>query len=147
MTCHRARRAIAPAHQGARIITEHRERDPTEMLEGGSDALAPIVLPLVQKRFHERATRITEDNDQQKDRDCRAGDRHALLAEVDLHLRARRRFHAHGRDVGRALGLPHRRDRALHGAQSDRPALVTQQPMHDDGIVLGRTGVQPLPPA
>ena len=34
-------------------------------MEGRGNALAPIVLPLVQKRFHEGATGIAEDGDRQ----------------------------------------------------------------------------------
>lgn len=124
MKRHGPRRAIATADQRSRIVAEHREHHAAEMHERRRDALPPIILALVQKCFDEGATGITEDGDQQKHRDGRAGDSHALLAKVDLHLRARRRFHAHRRDIRRALRLPDGRHRTLHCPQPDGPALI-----------------------
>src|SRR5439155_597950 len=40
--------------------------------------------------FHKKAAGITEDRDQQEDAHLGAGDPHALLAEIDLQLVARR---------------------------------------------------------
>ena len=48
---------------------------PTEMREGRGDALAPIVPPLIEKRFDEEAAGVAEHRDQQKDPDAHPGDR------------------------------------------------------------------------
>jgi hypothetical protein len=77
----------------------------------------------------EESARVAEDRDQQEQADLRAADDHALLAEVDLQLRARRRFDAHRRDVGRPLRLPHRRHGSLDGAQPYDLATLAEQPM------------------
>ena len=140
----RAGRAVATTDERAGIVAEDRQHDPAEVQERRGDPLAPIVLALVEKRFHEGASRIMKDGDQQKHRDRRAGNRDALLAEIDLHLRARRRFDAHRRDVGRALRLPHRRHGTLDRPQPDRPSLVVEQPVHDHGVVLGHARIQRL---
>jgi hypothetical protein len=116
MERHRPGRPVATADQRARIVAEHREHDAAEVGERSGDALTPIVLALVEKPFDEGAPGIAEDGDQQKHRDRRAGDRDAFLAEVDLHLGARRGLDPHRRDIGGALRLPHRRHRTL-----DRP--------------------------
>src|SRR5439155_4844880 len=55
MKTHRAGRAVAPEHQGARIVAEQRPRYAAEMREGRGDALAPIVAALIEKRFDEEA--------------------------------------------------------------------------------------------
>src|SRR5262245_2601524 len=44
-----ARGVIASEYQRARIVAEDRPRHTTEMGEGGRDALAPIILSLIQK--------------------------------------------------------------------------------------------------
>jgi hypothetical protein len=141
---YRAGRAIPPKHKRPRIVAEDRRRDPAEVDERCGDALAPIVLALIEKRFNEESAGLTEDGDEQEDANGGPGDDHALLAEIDLQLCARRRFHAHRRDVGGALRLPHGCNRALYGAQPDDPSLLAQQPMHHDGIPLGDTRIERL---
>jgi len=74
----------APEHQRARIVAEDRPWDAAEMREGGRDALAPIVLALTEKGFHEQPTGVTEDRDEQKDPHPLASNPDTLLAEIDL---------------------------------------------------------------
>jgi hypothetical protein len=121
-----ARRPIPPEHQRPRIVAEDRRRDAAEVDERGRDALAPIILALLQKRFHEETAGITEDGDQQEDAHDGAANDDALFAEINLQLRARRGFYPHRRDVRGALRLTHGRDRALDGAQADGPSLLPQ---------------------
>ncbi len=120
MECHGAGRPIAPAHQRRALSPSTVSTHAAEVHEGRGDALTPIVLALVEKRFHEGASGITEDRDQQKDRDGGARDGHPLLPEINLHLRARGRFDAHRRDIGGPLRLANRRDGALHRAHARR---------------------------
>ena len=56
MECHGAGRPVASAHEGAGIVAEHGQHDAAEVQEGRRDALPPIVLALVEKGFHERAS-------------------------------------------------------------------------------------------
>lgn len=48
---HRASRTITPDDQRPRVVTENRARHAAEMRERGGDPFAPIVLPLIEKRF------------------------------------------------------------------------------------------------
>ena len=140
---HRPGRSITPTDQRAGIVAEHRQHDAAEVQEGGGDALTPIVLALVEKRFDEGPAGITQHRDQQKDRDGGTRDGHTLFAKVDLHLGPRRRFHAHRRDGRGSLRLPDRRHRPLDRPKPDDP-LIAEQPMHDHRILLGRAGVERL---
>jgi len=110
----------------------------------GGNALAPIVLALLQEGFDEQAAGITEDRDQQEHAHYRATNDDALLAEINLQLGTRCRFHPNRRDVGGALRLTHGRDRTLHGTEPDPPSLIAQQPMHDHGIALGHARIERL---
>ena len=55
-----------------------------------------------------------EDGDEQEDAVRHPTNRDALLAEIDLHLRAGRRFDPHRGERGRALGLPDGRNGPRH---------------------------------
>ena len=80
-----------------------------------SDPFAPIVAPLIEKRFHEQPTRVAQDGDEQEDAKAAAGDRQPLLAKIDLELLARR-----GLDPDRR----ERRRRAARGAGRRRRCTV-----------------------
>jgi hypothetical protein len=53
------------------------------MHEGRRDALAPIGLPLTEKRLDEEPARVAQHRDEQEYAHPRVGDADALLAEND----------------------------------------------------------------
>ena len=73
MEDHRARRAVARAHQRPGIVPEQGARDATEMRERGGDPFAPVGAPLIEKRFDEEAPGVAEDRDEQEDANAPAG--------------------------------------------------------------------------
>ena len=111
---HDARLGVAPDDQRARIVDEHRLRDAAEVQERTGEPLAPVVVPLAQKRPHVDPSRIAQHGDEEVDAHLSAADDHAPLAEVDLKLMAGRRLEAHRRHLGGAACLAMRRDRPLH---------------------------------
>jgi hypothetical protein len=89
------------------VVAEHRARHAAEVTKRHRDPFAPVVLPLGEERFDEDPARVAQDGDEQVHAHERAADRYALLPEVDLHLRARRRLEAHACDRGgHALATP-----------------------------------------
>jgi hypothetical protein len=129
--------SIPAGHERARIVAEERPRHTAEMEKGGRDALAPIGLALIEKRFDKQAARETQDGHQQKDAHPRVADLDAFLAEVNLQLIARRRLHSDGGEIGRALRSPHVRHRTLHRAGAHLDAALGQQAPYDHRIALG----------
>ena len=112
------------------------------MGERAGDPLAPVILALTEERFDEEAAGITEHGDQQENPHLGAGDRHPLLAEIDLQLVARRRFDAHRRQL-RHLSLASKvRHRSLNGPDADREPTRGQQALHDHRIPARRPVVQ-----
>lgn len=126
MEDHRPRPSIAANDQGPRIVAEHRPRDAPEMSECAGDPFTPVILTLAEERFHEEATGITEDRDQQKDPHVGAGDGDSLLAEIDLELVARRRFDAHGGELGHLALASQVGHRALNGPDTDGQSALGQ---------------------
>jgi hypothetical protein len=53
--------------QRARIVADYRPRHAAEVRQGRGDPAAPIVLPLIEKRFDERPARVAQDGDEQED--------------------------------------------------------------------------------
>jgi hypothetical protein len=106
------------------------------------DAFAPVVAALIEKRFHEEPTRVTEHRDQQKDAHGNSGDLDPLLPKIDLELVARRGLHAHRRERRRPLRSPQIRDRALDRARRHDDATLGQEPLHDHRIAGGHAGIQ-----
>src|SRR5829696_1255058 len=92
--------AIPTDDQGARIVAEQGARHSTEIGERAGDPLAPVILALTEERFDKEAAGITEHRDQEEHPHVGAGDRHSLLAEINLELVARRRFDPHRRELG-----------------------------------------------
>jgi hypothetical protein len=134
---HGAGRAIAPDHQGARIIAEDRPRHPAEMCEGGRDALGPIILSLMKKGFDEQPARVAQDRDEQEDAHPFAGDADPLLAEIDLQLIPGRALDAHRGELCGPAGPANIRDRPLHRPNADVNPALGQQPLHHDRIAAG----------
>ena len=112
--------AIAADDQRARIVAKQRARHPAEMRERAGDPFAPVILALTEEGFDKEAAGVTEDRDQQEHAHLGAGDRHALLAEIDLQLVARRRFDAHRRELGHPALASKVRHRSLNGPDTDR---------------------------
>ena len=109
------------------------------MREGRRDALAPIVAPLIEKRFDEESPRVAEHGHQKKDADARRRPiEQPLLAEVDLQLVARRGFHPDRRQCGHALRASNVGHRPLDGPDAHRAAALGEQPLHHDRIAGGR---------
>jgi hypothetical protein len=109
-------------------------RDAAERPEGGGQALAPVVLPLAQRRAHEDPARVAEHRDEEVHLRALAADHDPLLAEVDLELRTRRRLEPHRRELRRASRLAVRLERALQRAQRHVDLALREQPLHDDGV-------------
>jgi len=80
MELHRAGRTIAPDERPC-IVDKDGDGHPAEVDEGGGNALAPIILALLKKRFHEETAGITEDRHQQEHPDFGFADDDAFLAE------------------------------------------------------------------
>src|SRR6478672_7334910 len=112
------------------------------MREGGGEALAPIILPLVEKGFDEQSARVTEDRDEEKDAHPLARDPNALLAKIDLQLIARRALDTDRRELRRTPRSANVCHRALNRPHADIRAAVFQEPLDDDGIATGASLVQ-----
>jgi hypothetical protein len=106
------------------------------------DALAPIVPPLIEKRFDEEAAGVAEHRDQQKDPDADPGDPQPLLAEVDLQLITRCGFHADRRQRRHALRAANVGHRALDRPHAHHAPALSEQPLDDDRIASGRPLVE-----
>src|SRR5687768_12997396 len=102
------------------------------MREGRGDTLAPIVTTLIEKRFDEEAARVAEYRDQQEDPDADPGDPQPLLAEVDLQLITRCRFHSDRRQRRHALRPSNVSYRALDRPDAHRTPALGEQPLYDD---------------
>jgi hypothetical protein len=138
---HRAGRAIAAEDERAGVVPEHGPWHATEMREGG-DALAPTILPLIEKRFDEQPAGVTEDRDEQEDPHPLARDPHALLAEIDLQLIARRTLAADCRKLRGAARTANVGAGALDRPHADRRAALCQQSLHDHRIAAGASLVE-----
>ena len=69
-------------------------------------------------------------------RDHRVAHRHMLLAEVDLHLMARRSLEANSRHLGGAPSLTVRHQNSLQCPHRHRDASLREQPPYDDRVSL-----------
>jgi hypothetical protein len=112
------------------------------MRERAGDALAPVILALIEESFDKEAARITEDRDQQEDPHLRAGDRHPLLAEINLQLVAWRRFHAYGRELRHPSLAAKVRHRSLDGPDTDGEPTLSQQAPHHNRIPVRWPAIQ-----
>jgi hypothetical protein len=82
MEIYRAGREIGPEHEAPAHFAEDRRRDPAEVDEHRGDALAPIVLAVIEKRLDEESVGITEHSDQPEEAHRGPGDDAALLPEI-----------------------------------------------------------------
>ncbi len=106
----------------------------SERAEGACESLAPIVLPLTQRRAHEDPARVAEHRDEQVHFDASAADHDPLLAEVDLHLMSRCSLETHRRHLGCALRVPMRCECPLQRTQRNLNVLLCEQSLHDYAV-------------
>jgi hypothetical protein len=147
---HLARDGIVANDERLGIVEQDLARHPAKVAEGPLQTFEPSRLPLVPKRGHEAAARVSESRHEQIDAYPLAGDRHEGRAEVDLQLSAGWRLEAHaGPRLGKQITsqISHC---PLDRAQTDPdPVLPRQLLAHHVGIAsvpakpLGQPAFQP----
>ncbi len=110
---------VAVQDQGAGVVEQHFARHAPEDPERALQAGKPIFLPLVAKRSHVQAARVAQDGHEQEHAGGLFAGRHPALAEVDLHLFARRRLELHRGPGHRDQVLAQGSHGALDRAQTD----------------------------
>jgi hypothetical protein len=124
---HLPRARVVALDQRTGVVEQHLRGQPAEMAERALDTLEPGRLPLVPEGADVDPARVAQRGDEQVDPNPLHAERHPALAEVDLHLPARRRLEAHRGQRLRREFAPQGRHGALDRAQADLDAQLGRQ--------------------